>query len=155
MDSPYLFCFASLPSHTATPGKKFPQKTLRAGPLPPSLMAAHEGGGNGARRPPAPPLLPTLSLPPRSAAGSLFSAESSPGALTLAASLFPDAPSPAFQGSFTQLLVGAMGYPAASAPAPPSPFPVPHGLSPTAFLGGSPGLFSPTVTYSPQANQQS
>nr|ABF96889.1 hypothetical protein LOC_Os03g33012 [Oryza sativa Japonica Group] len=118
-------------------------------------MAAHEGGGNGARRPPAPPLLPTLSLPPRSAAGSLFSAESSPGALTLAASLFPDAPSPAFQGSFTQLLVGAMGYPAASAPAPPSPFPVPHGLSPTAFLGGSPGLFSPTVTYSPQANQQS
>uniref|UniRef100_A0A0D9Z9E7 WRKY domain-containing protein n=1 Tax=Oryza glumipatula TaxID=40148 RepID=A0A0D9Z9E7_9ORYZ len=110
-------------------------------------MAAHEGGGNGARRPPAPPLLPTLSLPPRSAAGSLFSAESSPGALTLAASLFPDAPSPAFQGSFTQLLVGAMGYPAASAPAPPSPFPVPHGLSPTAFLGGSPGLFSPTGNF--------
>ncbi|CAL4940059.1 unnamed protein product [Urochloa decumbens] len=121
--------------------------------------AAAAGGGEGARR----PLRPTLSLPPRSAVESLFAAgsssagagagaaETSPGPLTLAAALFPDAPSPAFHGSFTQLLVGAIGSPAASAaagaiPAPPSPFSVPPGLSPTAFLG-SPGLFSPTGSF--------
>ncbi|CAL4923255.1 unnamed protein product [Urochloa decumbens] len=134
-------------------------------------MAAHEasapastaaaGGGEGARRPPR----PMLSLPPRSAVESLFAAaagggsssagagaaETSPGPVTLAATLFHDAPSPAFHGSFTQLLVGAIGSPAASAaaaavPAPPSPFSMPPGLSPTAFLG-SPGLFSPTGSF--------
>ncbi|KAF0922381.1 hypothetical protein E2562_034351 [Oryza meyeriana var. granulata] len=115
-------------------------------------MAAHEGGGDGARRPPVPPPRPTLSLPPRSVVGSSFfsaaATESSPGPLTLAPSLFPDAPSPAFQGSFTQLLVGAMGSPAAAAAAaPPSPFAVPHGLSPAALVGGSPGLFSPTGNF--------
>ena len=114
---------------------------------------APTAAGDGARRPPP---RPTLALPPRSAAESLFAASSSattgggtsPGPLTVAAALFPDAlPSPAFHGSFTQLLVGAIGSPAASAsavPAPPSPFSVPPGLSPAALLG-SPGLFSPTV----------
>ncbi|CAN6300478.1 unnamed protein product [Urochloa humidicola] len=129
-------------------------------------MAAHEAsapasapapGGEGVRRPPR----PTLSLPPRSAVESLFAGAgrsssstaaetSSPGPLTLAAALFPDAPSPAFHGSFTQLLVGAIGSPAASAaaavPAPPSPFSMPPGLSPTALLA-SPGLFSPTGSF--------
>ncbi|KAF8698828.1 hypothetical protein HU200_035087 [Digitaria exilis] len=125
-------------------------------------MAAHEtsapatAAGDGARRPPR----PTLALPPRSAVESLFAAggssssagaaETSPGPLTLAAALFPDAPSPAFHGSFTQLLVGAIGSPAAAAssavPPPPSPFSVPPGLSPTALLG-SPGLFSPTGNF--------
>lgn len=119
-------------------------------------MAAHEAsaapaaGDGAARRPPR----PTLALPPRSAVQSYFAgtgagsssagaAETSPGPLTHAAALFPDVPSPAFHGSFTQLLVGAIGSPAA-APSPPSPFSVPPGLSPTALLG-SPGLFSPTV----------
>uniref|UniRef100_A0A0A9G7H5 WRKY domain-containing protein n=1 Tax=Arundo donax TaxID=35708 RepID=A0A0A9G7H5_ARUDO len=120
-------------------------------------MAAREASasaaGEGARRPPQ---RPTLSLPPRYAVESLFTvgsgptaagAETSPGPLTLAAALFPDAPSPAFHGSFTQLLVGAIGSPAAAgAPSPPSPFAVPPGLSPTALLG-SPGLFSPTGSF--------
>ncbi|KAL5209689.1 hypothetical protein ABZP36_005312 [Zizania latifolia] len=105
-------------------------------------MAAHEAGDGAARRPPAPPR-PTLSLPPRSA--DFAAAETSPGPLTLAASLFPDAPSPSFQGSFTQLLVGAMGSPAAAS-APPSPFALPPCLSPTALLG-SPALFSPTGNF--------
>ncbi|CAN6289089.1 unnamed protein product [Urochloa humidicola] len=118
-----------------------------------SAPAAASAGGDGARRPPR----PTLALPPRSAVESLFAAgsssagagaaETSPGPLTLAAALFPDAPSPAFHGSFTQLLVGAIGSPAAAAvPSPPSPFSVPPGLSPTALLG-SPGLFSPTGSF--------
>uniref|UniRef100_A0A453I1C5 WRKY domain-containing protein n=1 Tax=Aegilops tauschii subsp. strangulata TaxID=200361 RepID=A0A453I1C5_AEGTS len=51
--------------------------------------------------------------------------------------LFPDMPSSAFHGSFTQLLVGAMGSPAAP-PSPPSPFAVPPGLSPTALVGPFP-----------------
>ncbi|KAL6894679.1 hypothetical protein ACP4OV_008777 [Aristida adscensionis] len=120
-------------------------------------MAAREvsAAGEGPRRPPPPPPpRPTLSLPPRSAAESLFAAasasaaagEASPGPLTLAAALFPDAPSPAFHGSFTQLLVGAIGSPAAGGPSPPSPFAVPPGLSPTALLA-SPGLFSPTGSF--------
>ncbi|CAM0873347.1 unnamed protein product [Alopecurus aequalis] len=113
-------------------------------------MAAHEasaGSGDGARRP---PLRPPLSLPPRAAIESFFaSAETSPGPLTLAAALFPDMPSPAFHGSFTQLLAGAMGSPAAPSagvPSPPSPFAVPPGLSPTAFLG-TPSLYSPTGNF--------
>ncbi|VAH91668.1 unnamed protein product [Triticum turgidum subsp. durum] len=115
-------------------------------------MAAHEasaGGGEGAR---CTPPRPALSLPPRSAVESFFAsgataasfAETSPGPFTLAAALFPDMPSSAFHGSFTQLLAGAMGSPAAP-PSPPSPFAVPPGLSPTALLG-PPSLFSPTVT---------
>ncbi|KAL5219087.1 hypothetical protein ABZP36_019771 [Zizania latifolia] len=108
-------------------------------------MAAHGAGDGVARQQPAPAPRPTLSLPPRSADGSSFfasAAEASPGPLALAGSLFPDAPSPSFQGSFTQLLVGAMGPPAAPAPAPPSPSPfaLPPGLSPTA-------LFSPTGNF--------
>ncbi|KAJ1296654.1 hypothetical protein BS78_01G319000 [Paspalum vaginatum] len=103
---------------------------------------APTAAGDGARRPPR----PTLALPPRSAVDSLFAAGASPGPLTVAAAHFPDAPSPAFHGSFTQLLVGAIGSPAAAAPAPPSPFSVPPGLSPTALLG-SPGLFSPTGSF--------
>ncbi|KAL6650163.1 hypothetical protein ACP70R_014387 [Stipagrostis hirtigluma subsp. patula] len=123
-------------------------------------MAAREvsaSAAEGARRPPPP--RPTLALPPRSHVESLFAAgpaaaaEASPGPLTLAAALFPDAPSPAFSGSFTQLLVGAIGSPAAAAassaaggPSPPSPFALPTGLSPTALLG-SPGLFSPAGSF--------
>ncbi|KAK3146918.1 hypothetical protein QOZ80_3BG0274980 [Eleusine coracana subsp. coracana] len=115
-------------------------------------MAARQASaaGEDARRPPR----PALSLPPRSAIESLFAAgaETSPGPLTLAAALFPDAPSPSFHGSFTQLLVGAIGSPAAAAasggggPSPPSPFAVPSGLSATALLG-SPALFSPTGSF--------
>ncbi|XP_062215294.1 probable WRKY transcription factor 4 [Phragmites australis] len=114
-------------------------------------MAAREASasatGEGARHPPP---RTTLSLPLRSAVESLFAAgagstaaaETSPGPLTLA-----DAPSPAFHGSFTQLLFGAIGFPAvARGPSPPSPFAVPPGLSPTALLG-SPGLFSPTGSF--------
>ncbi|KAG8062970.1 hypothetical protein GUJ93_ZPchr0003g16715 [Zizania palustris] len=107
-------------------------------------MAAHGAGDDVARQQPAPPPRQALSLPPCSADGSSFFAsasEASPDPLALAVSLFPGAPSPSFQGSFTQLLAGAMGPPAAPAPAPssPSPFVLPPGLSPTA-------LFSPTVT---------
>uniref|UniRef100_A0A804LM08 Uncharacterized protein n=1 Tax=Zea mays TaxID=4577 RepID=A0A804LM08_MAIZE len=97
--------------------------------------------GDGVSRPPR----PTLALPPRSVIESLFAAgaaETSPGPLTLAAALFPDAPSPAFHGSFTQLLVGAIGSPAV--PSSPSPFAVPPRLSPATLLG-SPGFFSPTA----------
>ncbi|KAM0860396.1 hypothetical protein ACQ4PT_046582 [Festuca glaucescens] len=128
-------------------------------------MAAHEasaGSGEGSRRPPqrAP-----LSLPPRAAIESFFasaaattgsSAGTSPGSLTLAAALFPDMPSPAFHGSFTQLLAGAMGSPpapSAAGPAPPSPFAVPPGLSPTA-LRASPSLFSPTTGNYEMTHQQ-
>ncbi|KAG8097415.1 hypothetical protein GUJ93_ZPchr0013g36113 [Zizania palustris] len=103
-------------------------------------MAAHEheDGDGAARRPPAPPR-PTHSLPPRSAGfAAAAAAETRPGPLTLAASLFPDAPSPSFQGSFTQLLVAAS--------APPSPFALPPCLSPTALLD-SPALFSPTGNF--------
>ncbi|TVU46511.1 hypothetical protein EJB05_06052, partial [Eragrostis curvula] len=128
-------------------------------------QASASAAGEGARRQPQPPR-PPLSLPPRSAIESLFSAgagsaaaaagaETSPGPLTLAAAFFPEAPSPAFHGSFTQLLVGAIGSPAATAsaagagpggPSPPSPFAMPPGLSPTALLG-SPRLFSPTGNF--------
>ncbi|XP_062211601.1 probable WRKY transcription factor 4 [Phragmites australis] len=115
-------------------------------------VSASAAAGEGARRPQS---RPTLSLPPRSAVESLFAgssssaagAETSPGPLTLAATLFPDAASPAFHGSFTQLLVGAIGSPAAAGgPSPLSPFAVPPGLSPAALLG-SPGLFSPTGSF--------
>ncbi|KAM3312717.1 hypothetical protein ACQJBY_032501 [Aegilops geniculata] len=116
-------------------------------------MAAHEasaGGGEGAR---CTPPRPALSLPPRSAVESFFGsgataasfAGTSPGPFTLAAALFPDMPSSAFHGSFTQLLVGAMGSPAAP-PSPPSPFAVPPGLSPTALVG-PPSLFPPTGNF--------
>ncbi|PWZ56234.1 putative WRKY transcription factor 4 [Zea mays] len=99
--------------------------------------------GDGVSRPPR----PTLALPPRSVIESLFAAgaaETSPGPLTLAAALFPAAPSPAFHGSFTQLLVGAVGSPAV--PSSPSPFAVPPRLSPATLLG-SPGFFSPTASF--------
>ncbi|KAM0882968.1 hypothetical protein ACQ4PT_031952 [Festuca glaucescens] len=127
-------------------------------------MAAHEasaGSGEGSRRPPqrAP-----LSLPPRAAIESFFassaaatgSSAGTPGPLTLAAALFPDMPSPAFHGSFTQLLAGAMGSPpapSAAGPSPPPPFAVPPGLSPTALLA-SPSLFSPTTGNFEMTHQQ-
>ncbi|XP_051214808.1 probable WRKY transcription factor 4 [Lolium perenne] len=126
-------------------------------------MAAHDasagtgtgtgtGTGEGSSRPPqrAP-----LSLPPRAAIESFFAsaaAGTSPGPLTLAAALFPDMPSPAFHGSFTQLLAGAMASPPAPA-APPSPFAVPPGLSPAALLA-SPSLFSPTTGNFEMTHQQ-